>query len=262
MNNMSRRSFIGGTLAVAGGTGVLVNLFSRAGDEPVVKMASAAAPEPSACTVSVSSAQPDSTQDLVNVVRAYLRDAGLLQDFTSAEHFHKYMVRVYDDVIAAEDAEDELGDAYEKIVEDSACHTPDMPTEPNMDKCKYSEAWKLFAHLEALQIYPADGSRNFDTLNPIEQYKVSNATVAFANLVTNFYPTLANDVWPDGVINGPIGALWVRTEEQEYTLAGNGVCIKPMPAPVEVAPAAPEQTAPIAPNGTPVRNTPGLVLRA
>lgn len=258
-NSMNRRSFLGGSLALAASSSAAVTgLFSHFKETAPLQVASAAANDTvgiKACSVSISTAQPTTTADLVNVVRAYMKDNGLLQSFSGAEDFHAYMEKVYKYSVDADDTNEELQEAREMIVNDTACHTVD---EPEIEQCVYAEAQKLYMHLEALQIYPADGSIDFNTLSLIEQYKVSNATVGFVSLINGVYPSLAEQIWPDDSIQQPVGALYARVGEQEFALVSEGVCIKPMP--IEIAPAAPEQIEPQTPPKR--RSTPGLVLHA
>lgn len=251
---MNRRSFLGGALAIsAGGSASLVGLFSHVNETAPVQLASA---QPVAvCRATISTATSDSTAELVNVVRAYLRDAGLLQDFQDAAHLHAYMTRVYTEVLSfdEETSTEELSEAQEYIVNFASC---DPGSEPDAEMCADTEARKIAAHVDALKIYPVDSSIAFEALEPIDQYKVSEATVAFTNLVLGFYPSMVQEVWPDGAIDPALNALNTRIGEQEMTLAGAGICYKPMPGPVNIAPAPPT------PEPVRQRSTPGLVLRA
>lgn len=261
---MNRRSFLGGgTVAAFAGGAALMNMFSRAGDAfgSVVQVASAADIQP--CPLSISTPASQGTGDLVNAMRAYLREADLLQDFTDAEDFHDFMEHLYR---AAElDDEGELAEAYHIIVEDTACHTI-WPT--SEDQCEYAEAWKLYAHLDALQMYPTDGSVAFETLTTGQQHIIATATAAFSGMIRNIYPTLAQAAWPEHHFDATADLLAERAHELNETLVADGLCILP-PAeqgPANAAPATP--VAPAVPAETPkperppVRHYTGPVMLA
>lgn len=234
---MNRRFFLGGGTAVAvvGGSS-LINFFSRAhADVSVAQLVSTDTPK--LCSVPVSAAPLQNTASLVDNVRSHLRGADLMQNFTGAEDFHAFVEHLYR--AAAIEDEGELAEAYHMIVEDTACHTPDMPED--MEQCDYAEAWKLYANLQALQVYPADGSIAFDTLPAAQQSIVASATSAFAGMIMSIYPALSQRAWPGNELAIAADALFEGTHALEESLIAENTCILPAPVPAQAAPASPPE---------------------